>query len=213
MLLAACGEAQPEEQATAQARLGAYPDGTETFIRIFKSESELEVWVREPGAATYALAKTFDICSWSGDLGPKLREGDGQSPEGFYRVYEGSLNPNSQFHLSFNLGFPNAYDGAHGRTGSYLMVHGDCVSIGCYAMTDEGIEQIYRRVEKSLSDGQGFVPVHIFPFRMTTENLAVYEEHQWYAFWQNLAEVDGAFRATNLPPKVSIAGKRYILVE
>ncbi|MEM8617038.1 MAG: L,D-transpeptidase family protein, partial [Pseudomonadota bacterium] len=162
--LTACSQSPAQELDNRFTRL---EPGTETFIRIFKQENELELWLKAPNENQYELSKTFPICAWSGALGPKLREGDGQSPEGFYRVGLGSLNPNSSFHLSFNLGFPNAYDRAHGRTGSYLMVHGACASIGCYAMTDAGIEEIYAAVETTLRSGQTAVSVHVFPFRLT----------------------------------------------
>ncbi|MGI9406816.1 MAG: L,D-transpeptidase family protein, partial [Hyphomicrobiaceae bacterium] len=119
------------------------------FIRIFKEESELEVW-KQRADGRFHHFKTYPICNWSGALGPKLRQGDKQSPEGFYTVANGQLNPKSQFHLAFNLGFPNAYDKAHGRTGDYLMVHGDCRSAGCYAMTDALVEELYALVRDSL---------------------------------------------------------------
>ena len=143
------------------SRIG-WQQGSPVYLRIFKAESELELFGLHEGRWT--LLKTFPICHWSGTLGPKYREGDMQSPEGFYAVDLGRLNPNSTFHLSFNLGFPNAVERAQGRTGSFLMVHGNCVSIGCYAMTDPGIEEIYRLVEAALEAGQAGVPVHAFPF-------------------------------------------------
>ena len=181
--------------------------GHPVFIRIFKEESELELWIRN--GETYALFDTYPVCKWSGVLGPKLKEGDGQSPEGFYFVPASALNPHSRFHLSFNLGFPNAYDRAHGRTGSYLMVHGDCVSIGCYAMTDGKIEEIYGLVEAALRAGQPFVRVHVFPFRMTAENMARHAESPWADFWTNLKEGYDSFEAASRPPNVTVRDKRY----
>ncbi len=177
------------------------------FLRIFKQESQLEIWA-EHGAG-YTLVKTYPICRWSGELGPKLKEGDRQSPEGFYHVRLGSLNPDSNYHLSFNLGFPNSFDRAHGRTGSYLMVHGRCSSIGCFAMTDPGIEEIYRIVETALRNGQEAVPVHIFPFRMTEENLERHAGSQWIEFWLNLKQGYDAFEADKSPPSVTVAEKSY----
>ena len=143
--------------------------GSPIFIRIFKESKELEVWVENEGR--FRLFKMYPICTFSGDLGPKLQQGDQQSPEGFYFVTPGRMNPNSQYHLSFNLGYPNAFDRYHDRTGDFLMVHGDCVSIGCYAMTDAGIEEIYTIADAALRQGQAFFRVHVFPFRMTTENM------------------------------------------
>jgi len=138
-----------------------------------------------------------------------LREGDGQSPEGFYFIKPTSLNPNSSHHLSFNLGFPNAYDRAHGRTGSFLMVHGACVSIGCYAMTNEGIEQIYADVEAAFDDGQPFIRVHIFPFEMSTENLAKVKDNPNHGFWENLKTGWDHFERNRVPPNVSVLNKAY----
>lgn len=185
--------------------------GDPVFIRIFKEESLLEVWIRS--GAEYQHLKDYFICAYSGGLGPKLKEGDKQSPEGFYRVKKHQLNPNSKFHLSFNLGFPNAYDQAHERTGSYLMVHGNCVSIGCYAMTDEKIEEIYALVEGALQKGQAYVQVHAFPFRMTDENMALYSESEWYDFWTNLKEGYEYFELEKLPPHIAVENKRYIIYE
>jgi len=205
-LLCACQPAEGTRHDNEYSRLEA---GTEVFIRIFKAESELELWIKAPQVNTFELKETFPICRWSGELGPKLREGDGQSPEGFYKVRRASLNPNSSYHLSFNLGFPNRFDRAHARTGSFLMVHGACVSIGCYAMTDAGIEKIYGAVESALKSGQDVVDVHIFPFRMTSENLALNEGHEWYEFWLNLKEGYDAFDRTQRVPSVNVNHKRY----
>ena len=185
--------------------------GDRIFIRIFKEESLLEVWIHS--GTEYQHLKDYAICSFSGDLGPKLKEGDGQSPEGFYKVKKYQLNPNSKFHLSFNLGFPNRYDRAHKRTGSYLMVHGDCVSIGCYAMTDEKIEEIYALLEGALDKGQKYIQVHAYPFRMTEDNMARHSENPWYDFWVNLKEGYDYFEAEKLPPKVKVKNKLYSIQE
>ena len=200
---------EPVQQTRLDNEYSRVETGAEAFVRIFKAESELELWLKAPQANSFELKEVFPICRWSGELGPKLREGDGQSPEGFYKVTRASLNPNSSFHLSFNLGFPNRYDRAHSRTGSYLMVHGACVSIGCYAMTDAGIEKIYAAVESALKSGQDAVDVHIFPFQMTSENLALREGHDWYEFWLNLKEGYDAFETTHRVPKISVNHKRY----
>lgn len=185
--------------------------GDRLFIRIFKSESLLEIWMEKEGV--FRHVKDYKICAWSGRLGPKLKEGDRQSPEGFYRVYKHSLNPHSRFHLSFNLGFPNAYDRAHGRTGSYLMVHGACRSVGCYAMTNRNIDEIYALVKAALDAGQSYVPVHIFPFRLEDERLASYEGHRWFDFWMNLKEGYDWFEAERRPPKVKVRHGRYVFEE
>lgn len=182
--------------------------GAPIFIRVFKETSELEVWVES--GAKFKLFKVYPICNYSGELGPKLQEGDGQSPEGFYFVTPGAMNPNSRFHLSFNLGFPNAYDRAHDRTGSHLMVHGSCYSIGCYAMTDPGIEEIFGLAKASFSDGQKFFRVHAFPFRMTKKRMAQEVDSEWISFWRNLREGYVAFERTRVPPNVRVDGKRYV---
>lgn len=181
--------------------------GDPVFIRIFKEEAELEIWMKEEGY--FHLLQVYPICAFSGHLGPKLREGDRQSPEGFYYVSKSRLNPNSRFHLSFNLGYPNKYDRAHGRTGSFLMVHGDCVSIGCYAMTDNKIEEIYELVERALAEGQKIVRVHAFPFRMSAENMRRHHGGRWRAFWQNLKEGYDAFEKHKIPPNVGVKAKIY----
>jgi murein L,D-transpeptidase YafK len=183
--------------------------GAPVFIRIFKEESSLELWLQERSSGKFKLLSQYPICYFSGDLGPKQRTGDGQSPEGFYSVPPGSLNPYSDYHLSFNLGYPNAFDRAKGRTGSALMVHGGCVSIGCYAMTDDGIEEIYTLASAALRDGQSAFQVHIFPFRMTSANLARHRHSEWLDFWSNLKEGYDLFERDQLPPRVTVRGGRY----
>ncbi len=183
--------------------------GLPVFIRIFKQESELELWMQRK--EQWVLLDIFGICRWSGSLGPKLKEGDRQSPEGFYNVRLGSLNPRSNFYQSFNLGFPNAFDRAHGRTGSFLMVHGRCSSIGCYAMTDPGIEVIYALVEAALRAGQKSVPVHAFPFRMSEGNLRRHAESRWIDFWQDLKPAYDAFNVTGKVPRIGSAGRKYLI--
>ncbi len=185
--------------------------GAPVFIRIFKDESELELWLDD--GQRFRLFRTYPICTWSGDLGPKLRQGDGQSPEGFYRIARGQLNPRSQYHLSFNLGYPNAYDRAHGRTGDYLMVHGSCVSIGCYAMGDDNIEQIYTLLSAALANGQGAAPVHVFPFRFGARDRASWRTSPWRDFWLNLREGHDAFERTGRPPRIGVAARRYVVTE
>jgi len=185
--------------------------GAPVFLRIFKSTRQLEVWLEKD--ARFELFRSYPICSYSGDLGPKLRTGDLQSPEGFYFVTPSRLNPASRFHLSFNLGYPNAYDRAHGRTGSFLMVHGSCVSIGCYAVTDEGIEEIYTLVDAALRGGQSFFRVHIFPFPMTDKNLAEQRDSRWSGFWTNLKDGYDWFEEYGRPPNVEVVDGRYLFGE
>jgi len=182
--------------------------GDPLFIRIFKYTAELEIWIKVD--KQYELLQNYEICRQSGYLGPKLKEGDLQGPEGFYFVNKSRLNPNSRFHLSFNLGYPNRYDRVHHRTGSALMVHGDCVSIGCFAMTDQKIEEIYELVEKALENGQKIVRVHIFPFRMTEAKMKHYRLHKWFDFWLNLKEGYDYFEEQGIPPNVEVEKKKYV---
>ena len=165
--------------------------GSPVFMRIFKDERELELWVEKGGK--FECFRTYRIAAMSGSLGPKLKEGDGQAPEGFYFVRPSQMNPKSDYHLSFNLGYPNAYDRAHGRDGSALMVHGSRVSVGCYAMTDPKIEEIFTLADAALRKGQPFFWVHCFPFRMTDENMASHADSEWIDFWNNLKQGYDAF--------------------
>jgi murein L,D-transpeptidase YafK len=188
--------------------------GAPLFIRIFKESNELEVWIEQPDSKTFALFKSYKICTWSGTLGPKQKAGDLQAPEGFYFVNAGRMNPHSRFHLSFNLGYPNAFDRAHHRTGSALMVHGNCVSIGCYAMTDPRIEEIYTLADAALTKGQPFFRVHCFPFKMTEERLHQAAqsptEKPWLPFWQNLKEGYDFFETHKTPPNTTVQNAQYI---
>ncbi len=198
--------------AAAQARLAKLGMTQESpiLVRIFKQEAELEVW-KQKDDGRFHLFKTYPICNYSGDLGPKLKEGDKQAPEGFYTVSPGRMNPNSNFHLSFNLGYPNAYDAAHGRTGAHLMVHGDCSSAGCYAMTDALIEEIYAVAREAFEGGQREFHVHAFPFRMTDANMARHRGNRWYGFWQTLKDGYDAFEQTRVQPSVTVCEKRYLV--
>jgi murein L,D-transpeptidase YafK len=180
------------------------------LIRIFKAESELEIWKQKENGRYY-LFKSYPICAYSGGLGPKVKEGDRQAPEGFYMVNFDQMNPRSKYHLAFNMGFPNAFDRAHGRTGNYLMVHGDCTSSGCYSMTDAVMEEIYILAREALSGGQGAFQVQAFPFRMTPANMTAHKDDKWIDFWKNLKEGYDYFEISRLPPKVAVCEKRYLI--
>lgn len=182
--------------------------GSPAHVRIYKQEKRLELWLAHSDGR-YELFRDYEICNFSGGLGPKLREGDRQSPEGFYRVSKAQLNPNSRHHLSFNLGFPNAYDRQLGRTGSALMVHGGCTSIGCYAITDEKVDEVYAMVEAALDAGQDAIDVHAFPFRMTEAALAAEADNLWLPYWRNLKTGFDLFEASAAPPKVSACRGEY----
>lgn len=180
------------------------------LMRIFKEESVLEVW-KQKDTGRFELVKSYEICAYSGKLGPKVREGDRQAPEGFYSISRGLLNPRSEYHLAFNTGFPNSFDRSLGRTGSNLMVHGSCSSAGCYSMTDENIAEIYAFAREALTGGkQTAFQVQAFPFRMTPENMARHRDDPNFAFWKNLKEGYDHFELTKAPPKVDVCGKRYV---
>jgi len=187
--------------------------GDPVFIRIFKKSRELEIWVRNGTTQKFQHFKTWPIAAMSGNLGPKLKEGDFQAPEGFYFVKRSQMNPQSRFHLSFNLGYPNTYDRAHHRTGSALMVHGNHVSIGCFAMTDPVIEDLYTLCAKALQQGQPYFRVHSFPFRMTPTRLAKEkakkQNRPHHAFWTNLKEGYDWFETHKTPPNVTVKNKSY----
>ncbi|MCJ2013171.1 murein L,D-transpeptidase family protein [Methylobacterium sp. J-076] len=176
-------------------------------FRAYKRDSELEVWKRGPKG--YVFIKAFPICRWSGQLGPKRRNGDRQVPEGFYTVARRQMNPNSHYHLSFDVGYPNEYDRSHGSSGSAIMVHGICSSMGCFAMTNGTVEEIYAIAREALAGGQAAFQFQSYPFRMTAENLARHRADPNFAFWQNLKEGSDRFEATGEEPQVSVAAGRY----
>ncbi|MDI1345992.1 MAG: murein L,D-transpeptidase [Pseudolabrys sp.] len=179
------------------------------LARIFKEEAEMEVWKMNRDGE-YALLKTYPICRWSGDLGPKKKEGDRQAPEGFYTITPGQMNPASNYYLAFNTGFPNAYDRSWGYTGSELMVHGDCSSRGCYAMTDEQIQEIYALARESFFGGQKAFQLQAMPFRMTALNMAKHRNNPNFAFWKMLKEGYDHFEATHQQPQVAVCEKHYV---
>jgi murein L,D-transpeptidase YafK len=218
-VLAACSSAPellpPSEQPLSPetvsliGKKGMQP-GAPIFVRIFKEESELEIWKMRDDGRFYHF-KTYPICNWSGELGPKIKEGDKQAPEGFYTISQNQLNPNSKYYLAFNLGYPNAYDRAHGRTGKALMVHGKCKSAGCYAMTDALAEEIYALARDAFRNGQTSFEVHAFPFRMTQEKLDRFKKHKWYAFWKTLKEGYDFFETHRVPPAIAVCERRYVV--
>ncbi len=182
--------------------------GQPAFVRIFKESRELELWM-QGDSGEWRLFRTYPIACFSGTLGPKKREGDLQAPEGFYNVTQKQLNPASSYHLAFNIGYPNAYDLAQQRTGSLIMVHGDVCSVGCFAMTDAVIEEIYLVVEAAVRGG-GSVAVHCFPFRMTGERMGS-AEPSVREFWEELVVVYEVFERERRVPGVTVEGGRYLV--
>lgn len=178
-------------------------------LRAYKKESEIELWKRN-AAGRYVPIKTYPICRWSGQLGPKTKSGDRQTPEGFYTVAKSQMNPNSRYYLSFDIGYPNAYDRAHGSTGSAVMVHGICSSMGCFAMTDTVAGELFAIAREAFAGGQAAFQFQSFPFRLTAANMARYRSDPNIAFWRQLKEGSDRFEATGEEPAVSVSGGRYV---
>jgi murein L,D-transpeptidase YafK len=185
------------------------PKDSPILVRVFKEESELEVW-KQDTTAQYQLLKVYPICRWSGELGPKKVEGDRQAPEGFYSITPGLMNPNSNYYLAINIGFPNAFDKANGYSGAFLMIHGDCSSRGCYAMTDEQIGEIYSLARESFLGGEKSFQIQAYPFRMTPANLARHRTNPNMAYWKMLKEGNDHFEVTHLEPKVDVCERHYV---
>jgi murein L,D-transpeptidase YafK len=200
-------ELSPELLSLLQEK--SMPKYSPILLRVFKEESELEVW-KQDTTGHFQILKTYPICRWSGDLGPKLHEGDRQAPEGFYAVTVELMNPLSKYYLAINTGFPNEFDKANHRDGSFLMVHGDCLSTGCYAMTDEQMADIYLLARDSLLNGQESLQVQAYPFRITPANLARHRTNPNMPFWKMLKLGSDHFEATHLEPKVEVCNRRYV---
>ena len=204
------GSAAPDS-GTLKDRLAArgLVEGAPILIRIFKVESELELWMRK--GDTFVLQGTYPICHWTGSLGPKLREGDKQSPEGFYTIGAPQMRHRGRWQRAFNLGYPNLHDKTLQRTGSYILVHGGCSSTGCYDMTEPVQREIHRLATAALGRGQARFQVHVFPFRMTEANLEKHAASPWAGFWRDLKAGYDAFEQTRLPPHVNLCGQRYVV--
>ncbi len=183
--------------------------GDPVFVRAFKEEKLLEFFVRHRPSARFVLFRSYPIAATSGTLGPKLTQGDRQVPEGCYDVPPAAMKPDSRYHLAFNLGYPNAYDHYHRRTGDAIMVHGNEVSVGCLAMTDAKIEEIYTLCDAALRGGQGFFRVHVLPFRMSAERMSRVAGEPWEEFWNNLKQGYDIFERTGVPPEVTLNQGRY----
>lgn len=220
-LAPSCGDRDKGQGREREVRVRITPDmktalsekglalGSPVFIRAFKEEREFELFVKDKASGKFILFRTYPIVAASGSLGPKLAEGDGQVPEGFYFVPPSAMHPNSRYHLAFNIGFPNAFDKANGRTGSFIMIHGSSVSIGCLAMTDAKIEEIYTICQAAHEGGQPFFRVHIFPFRMTAERMEMAATNPNLPFWQNLKTGYDLFGKDRVPPNANVKDKQY----
>jgi murein L,D-transpeptidase YafK len=216
LVLAACQGSEapkqfkpvPTELINRMKQLGMKETG-QILIRIYKESSELEVW-KEQADGRFAMLKNYQICKWSGILGPKVKEGDRQAPEGFYTVTPAQMNPKSAYYLSFNIGYPNAYDRSLGRTGTNLMVHGACSSAGCYSMTDEAAGELFALARDSFRGGQRDFQIQAYPFRMTAENMARHAGDPNLPFWKMLKVGADHFEVTRKPPVVAVCDKAYV---
>jgi murein L,D-transpeptidase YafK len=218
LTLAGCGgtpvtssrDMQPlSERVLAELKAKKMEKDSPILMRIFKEEAELEVW-KQDDSGRFALFRSYPICRFSGELGPKIKTGDRQAPEGFYTITPGLMNPNSSQYLAINTGFPNAYDRANGRTGSFLMIHGGCTSAGCYAMTDEQMAEIYALAREAFFGGQPSFQLQAYPFRMTPLNMARHSNSPHMAFWTMIKEGHDYFEVTHLEPRLGVCEKRYI---
>ncbi|MBV8850084.1 MAG: hypothetical protein JOZ16_10935 [Methylobacteriaceae bacterium] len=218
-LLAACQESPglgsarafqpiPPQTLALMSEKGTSKDAP-MLIRTYKKEAEFEIWKKRTDGR-YALLKTYPMCRWSGQLGPKVKEGDRQVPEGFYAITPGQMNPNSAYYLSFNVGYPNAYDRAHGATGGAIMVHGACSSAGCFSMTDQQIAEIYAIARESFAGGQREIQMQSYPFHMNAENFAKHRADPNIAFWKQLKEGADNFEVTKAEPRVGVCGRHYV---
>lgn len=209
-LITACSASEPapapQSPLVAQQLLGS-----PVYIQIFKEERKLELYAKMGNE--FRLVNSFPICNFSGGLGPKRREGDFKSPEGFYSVDTRHLKPDSKYYRAINIGFPNDYDKAQGYSGAYLMIHGECKSIGCYAMTNTYMDDIYRYVEAAFAHGQSRVDISIYPFRMTEQNLQRHRSSTYISFWRQLKPGYDYFVKNRQPPLVSVANGQYVLAQ
>jgi murein L,D-transpeptidase YafK len=197
----------PRTQAAMEA-IGSSKNAP-VLIRTYKKEAELEIW-KMKADGHYAYLKSFPMCRWSGQLGPKVREGDRQVPEGFYAITPSRMNPNSAYYLSFDVGYPNAYDRAMGHTGGSIMVHGVCSSAGCFSMTDAQIAEIYAIAREAFAGGQHAIQMQSYPFRMTAENLAKYRLDKNIGFWNQLKEGSDNFEVTKQDVVAGVCNKHYV---
>lgn len=199
----------PAKPAALAKRLEAagFARGAPVYLRIFKEEATLEVWMRK--SDRFELFRAYPVCKYDGTLGPKLAEGDRQSPEGFYTVSPAQLRWTGRWYRGFDLSFPNAYDEDQGRTGSAILIHGGCASIGCYAMTNAVVDELFELATEAFDAGQARIAVHVFPFRMTAANLEKHKSEAWASFWERLEPAYDHFEADRVPPRVTVCKSEY----
>ena len=188
--------------------------GFEMYLAAYKKEGKLEVWLKNKEEQRYKLFRTYDFCAHSGTLGPKIKEGDRQTPEGFYKI--SAFNPKSNFYLSLGINYPNAVDLARSGTakpGTDIYIHGNCVTIGCIPITDDKIKEVYILAIEAKNGGQENIPVHIFPFKMSKENLLAQKTKfpQHYEFWKELEPAYSWFEQHRTLKEISQAKGRYTI--
>jgi len=185
--------------------------GDPLFLRAFKEESELEIWMKPASEPHYLLFKVHRLVAAAGRSGPKLREGDGQAPEGFYTFGPEALRPETRHHLGIDLGFPNAYDRQRGRTGSDLLIHGGSLAGGSYALPPAAMDEVYALADAAFRAGEEEVAVHLFPFRLVDARMDKVWSNpsRWTEEWVNLKEGYDFFENVRLPPRIGLDGDRY----
>lgn len=193
-------------------------DNIRVLLRIFKKEKQLEVWVKSKNQEKYELFKTYDICTTSGELGPKRKEGDMQMPEGFY--YINHFNPVSNFYLSLGVDYPNQSDrilGVKNNLGGAIYIHGSCCTIGCTPITDDKIKELYILTLEAKNNGQNLIPVHAYPCKLDDVSFkdleSEYNENiQLIEFWKNLQIVYNYFEKNKKQPNISVDKKGKYLI-
>jgi murein L,D-transpeptidase YafK len=181
--------AQKWETLQKFLNFSGFKPGFNLYLAAYKKEGKLEVWLKNKEEQRYKLFRTYDFCAHSGTLGPKVKEGDGQTPEGFYQIR--AFNPKSNYYLSLGINYPNAVDLARSgaqNPGTDIYIHGNCVTIGCIPLTDEKIKEVYVLAVEAKNGGQNEIPVYIFPFKMNKENMLEQKLRfpQHYGFWKTL---------------------------
>ncbi|TAF32926.1 MAG: hypothetical protein EAZ57_05960 [Cytophagales bacterium] len=208
-------DAYESKESTVKALLKAHQITApyQLFWRAFKDEGLFELWAKGASQTKFTLVKTYKICEASGVLGPKRKLNDLQVPEGFYHVNH--FNPNSNFLLSFGINYPNASDRVLSNKkspGGNIYIHGSCVTLGCIPLTDDCIQEIYVMAVEAKNSGQTQIPVHIFPFKMTSEHCKrFYEEYKanpnLVSFWKNIEKGYSLFEENKIPPKFTVNQK------
>ena len=206
------GQAPQSEGLIRESENAGADKHSPVLIRIFKESNELELWRKNKETNKFVLVHTYPICRYSGTLGPKMKIGDRQAPEGFYEIGPSSLNPYSVEFVSLNTGYPNKFDRSHNRTGAHLMIHGGCSSAGCYAITHAAAQEVFTAVRDSLKAGQRSVQLQIYPFRMDAYGMAAhFQNDRNRDFWQQLKAGYDKFQLTQEELNVTVVNKKYVV--